>query len=238
MLRNKSTNINIQAPMLKWEFRVAMIYLPIHCFVLPIFFGYLPILLPGVSLTHTQVNMLYYGMGLFFCLVVMGKYLRRNFDTLLDGLLHCVISFAVGVSLNFILSLLLYTILELTPLDLGVSPNDASVDSMSEIGYGPTLAIVVFMAPIVEEVLYRGLMFGSIYNKVGRKAAYIISVLFFAFLHTWQFVAASGDLTLFIYMLNYIPAGVALAYSYERSGSLWVPIAFHMFVNYMAMSVV
>ena len=71
-------------------------------------------------------------------------------------------------------------------------------------------------------------------RRRGRLAAYAVSVLLFCFYHVWQYVLL--DWRYLLQMINYIPVSVALCYSYEKSGTIWVPIAFHMLVNAISMS--
>ncbi len=39
------------------------------------------------------------------------------------------------------------------------------------------------------------------------------------------------DLTLLIFLIQYIPVSFVLTWCYERSGSIWVPIFLHMLIN-------
>ena len=97
-------------------------------------------------------------------------------------------------------------------------------------------AISVVLAPVVEEPIFRGLLYGAV-RRHSRAAAYFASVLVFGLYHVWQYVFVFADWRYFLQIINYIPVTVALCYSYERSGSIWVPMAFHMFINAMSMSV-
>ena len=95
-------------------------------------------------------------------------------------------------------------------------------------------AVAVLLAPIVEEPLFRGLLYGQIRRR-SRAAAYCVSVLLFCFYHVWQYLLL--DWRYIFQMINYVPASVGLCYSYEKSGTVWAPIAFHMFINAVSMSV-
>ena len=107
---------------------------------------------------------------------------------------------------------------------------------MADTGFNMTFALAVFLAPMVEEPLFRGAVFGSLYRR-SRWAAYAVSAALFSLYHVWQFAAAYGDPTYLIYALAYVPVSLALAFAYERSGSIWVPIAFHMTINAVTMYV-
>ena len=85
----------------------------------------------------------------------------------------------------------------------------------------------------MEEVLFRGYVFGNIRGS-SRLAAYIVSCLLFAFLHVWQFAVVSHSFTYFLLMLQYLVPGLVLAWVYEHSGTLWGSILLHMCVNALA----
>jgi membrane protease YdiL (CAAX protease family) len=90
--------------------------------------------------------------------------------------------------------------------------------------------IVIFLAPFVEEVLFRGLVFGNLKNK-SRLMGYAVSCLLFALLHVWQFAVNNQDVTYFLVMVQYLVPGVVLAWAYEHSGTLWTAIGIHAAVN-------
>ncbi len=114
------------------------------------------------------------------------------------------------------------------------NPNDQAVVDMVADN-GALRAAVIFMAPIVEEVLFRGALFGGV-RKKNRVLAYALSMLMFALCHVWQYAIAAADWTVLIYVLQYLPVGFALAWAYERCGSIWVPIGMHMMINAMSLA--
>jgi membrane protease YdiL (CAAX protease family) len=81
------------------------------------------------------------------------------------------------------------------------------------------LAIVLF-APIAEELFFRGIVFNAWRREASRRWAYVGSAALFAVIH-FQLVSLVP-----IFLL-----GLALAWVYERSGSLLAPIAMHATVN-------
>ena len=93
-----------------------------------------------------------------------------------------------------------------------------------------TLLIVVLLAPFVEEVLFRGLVFGNLKGK-SRPVAYVVSCALFALLHVWQFAVVERDVTYFLLMIQYLVPGVVLAWAYEHSGTLWTSIGVHAVAN-------
>ena len=90
--------------------------------------------------------------------------------------------------------------------------------------------IVVVLAPFVEEALFRGYIFGNL-REVSRAGAYAVSALAFALIHVWQFAAASRDPAYLLLAVQYAVPGLVMAWTYERSGTLWGSILLHSLIN-------
>ena len=116
----------------------------------------------------------------------------------------------------------------------GGNPNDQMVWDLT-LDNNAFRAAVIFMGPIVEEILFRGALFGGL-RKRSRVWAYVLSIAIFSLCHVWQYAIAAMDWTILIYVLQYIPVAVALAWAYERSNSIWVPIGMHMLINSMSLA--
>ncbi len=207
-----------------------LVYLPFHIFILPLF---LPALLMEAGMTDLgEINLVYYALSFVLVLAVFWSYLRGEFDPLVERLGHCLLTFLMALGLDYVLSLAVNSVV--LAVTQGVdNPNDTMIGEIALESGGTIKAAAIFMAPIVEEVLFRGVIFGGVRRK-NRLLAYVLSVLMFSVYHVWQYVAVSGDLSLLIYVLQYLPVSIVLAWAYERSGSLWVPIGFHMMINSMS----
>ena len=92
---------------------------------------------------------------------------------------------------------------------------------------------IVFFAPVAEELLFRGLLFRNML-RFGKLTGWICSVAAFALVHVLGYVGEYDLLRFLLATLQYIPAGVALCYSYYRSGSVFSPIIMHIFINFLA----
>ena len=108
--------------------------------------------------------------------------------------------------------------------------NDVSISAQIDDAPRVTMLIVIFLAPFVEEVLFRGLVFGGLRGK-SVLLAYAVSCALFALVHVWQLVVLSRDLTYFLLMVQYLVPGVVLAWVYDRSGTLWTAIGLHAVTN-------
>jgi membrane protease YdiL (CAAX protease family) len=83
--------------------------------------------------------------------------------------------------------------------------------------------IALVWAPLVEELVYRGLAYPALASTLGRRAAVFLSGPLFYVLHLvyqrpW-------------FLLHYVVAGWVLAWAFARRGRLWVPVVLHSFGN-------
>jgi membrane protease YdiL (CAAX protease family) len=93
----------------------------------------------------------------------------------------------------------------------------------------PWLAVlaIVLLAPIAEEVFFRGVVFNALLREGGRRWAYIGSSALFAVIHLDP-----------VAMLPLFLLGLALAWVYQRSRNLLAPIVMHATVNGIAVAIV
>lgn len=108
--------------------------------------------------------------------------------------------------------------------------NDSAISAQMGSAPHTTLLIVIFLAPFVEETLFRGLVFGGLKER-SRFAAYAVSCALFALLHVWQFAVADRNPAYFLLMVQYLIPGLVLAWAYDHAGTLWAPIGLHAGVN-------
>jgi CAAX protease family protein len=88
------------------------------------------------------------------------------------------------------------------------------------------IVLIVFAAPISEEVCFRGMLFGGLREKLPRIGAALLSGLIFGGLHALTGVTAVPPLILF---------GILLALLYEKTGSILPGIILHMLNNAVAL---
>lgn len=203
-------------------------WLPMHLFVVPLLVSMAAAFAP-VDLDGAEVNLICFALGFAFVLAVMGPWLRRNFDVLVENPGRCALCLAVALAADYEITLLVQIVLLLLEQSIE-NPNSAQVAVYASDNYGAMKATAVFLAPIVEESLFRGVVFGSIRRR-SRAAAYAVSMLLFGLYHVWQYALIYADPWQLVYMAQYLPAGFVLNWQYERSGSIWTPVAFHMLLN-------
>ena len=211
-------------------------YLPMHIFIIPLLAGLLAAFSPE-PVDDVTVNVAYYAVGLAFTLFVMGSWLRRDFDTLLDNWSRCLLCAVFAYAAYWALSFVTAALLLWSEGEVLNPNNEAIMELSSGGGYGPLRGLAIFIAPLVEETLFRGVIFGSLRRRGWRTIAYIVSIVTFSIYHVWQYVLLYADPSLFIYALQYIPVSAALAWLYDRSGTIWGSIFFHMIINLIAFQV-
>ena len=86
-----------------------------------------------------------------------------------------------------------------------------------------SLAGIIGVGPFFEELIFRGFLYGTLRGRLGPTAAGLASAGVFSLVHGYGLV---GFLTVFW-------SGVAFAWVYEKSGSLWPGVAAHAAGNFL-----
>lgn len=208
----------------KGEAIAALAYIPVHVVLLPLLlYAVLFRLFPGIS--EGGFNFVYYAIGAGYMLLFELRFLRRDFDPLCDAPLACLIEVLAGYGLMLLLNMAINGALSLLPAD---NPNNAAVIGMADAELGTVSAMAVFLAPIVEELMFRAGVFGLLRRR-SRFLAYAASILLFSVYHIWTF--AVFDPRELLYLVQYVPASFVLCRCYERSNTVWAPIFLHMLIN-------
>ena len=107
--------------------------------------------------------------------------------------------------------------------DIFVNPEQqALLDHFPKTPAGVALLtlLAVVMAPLFEELFFRGFLFRGLARSWGWPLAAVVSGAIFGAVHQ--------QLTVFIPLFA---LGFVLAWTYKRTGSLWTPIALHAVFN-------
>ena len=209
------------------EWILALLWLPVHRFVLP------PLLLRVFpQLDDSGLNFGCYAVGAVYMLLTQFRFLRRDFDPLCERLFAIFLQVLGCYGAMLLFNMALSSLLTLFAGELD-NPNNAAVVSMARLNSGPVAAMAVFLAPIVEEMMFRAAIFGALRHR-SRLLAYLAGMLLFPLYHVWGY--ALSDPTAWIYILQYIPVSYLLCRCYERSDSIWGSVALHMLINYVALN--
>ena len=207
------------------ETAAALVYLPIHVVLLPILLYKLPV---TASMSELQINITVYITGAIYMLLTEMRFLRRDFDPLCDRPLYCILQVVICYAIMMACNMLLNSVLlQLLPSE-SQNPNNQAVVELAGLEYGKTAALAVFLAPLVEEPIFRGGIFG-ILRPHNRTLAYVVSMLLFSLYHVWGY--AVSDPVYWLYLLQYLPVSWLLCRCYERCNSIWGSIFLHMTIN-------
>ena len=113
--------------------------------------------------------------------------------------------------------------------------NDEAIFAMRGTNRFLMVIGTVVLVPPAEECIFRGLIFRKLYGK-NRWAAYLVSILAFACIHILGYIGKYSPLELTMAVLQYLPAGLCLAWSYAKSDTIFAPILIHAAVNYITIN--
>ncbi|WP_353892778.1 CPBP family intramembrane glutamic endopeptidase [Proteinivorax hydrogeniformans] len=164
---------------------------------------------------HIPISLIFAGVG---SLLIYKWMVNRKGDSFLEvcrfnklSLDKSVVSFIAGMSLLYLSSVI-----------VGFFPDeaiDSHVENMSSLTEGGVLLFFLaagIMAPLIEEVIFRGLIFKELRGKVSIFAVILIQALLFGFYHL---NLVQGAYTFVM--------GVFLGISLLWTGSIWAPILIH-----------
>ena len=222
--------------MSRGQIAAALIYLPIHVVLLP----WLVTALWGDRLNAAQLNFACYAAAIVYMLLFQWHFLRRDFDPLWERPMRIVLEvFACygwmllcNLVLNFAIGVVEAALTQAEPGFAAANPNNNAVLQMANTDYGMVNALALFLAPIVEELIFRAAIFSLLYRR-SRAAAYVVSILLFAVYHVWGY--ALSDPIIWLYLLQYLPVSYLLCRCYERCNSVWGSIFMHMLVNFISL---
>lgn len=116
------------------------------------------------------------------------------------------------------------------------SQNQAVIENLAQAH--PVIIVItsVILAPIVEELLFRGTIFGWLY-ELHPMIAHLGSAFLFGFVHIMDAVL-SGNYQEWYQIFAYFLMGAVLSFLYEKRNNIYVPILSHMMNNLISILLV
>ena len=115
----------------------------------------------GVTISSGLQNILYYYILFAATLIIFHGFLGRTSRNFADNLGGACKFMAIGLVALYGLNELAYRLTRLV-VPTQTNLNDTTISAQIEDAPHMTLLIVIFLAPFVEEVLFRGLVFGNL----------------------------------------------------------------------------
>lgn len=190
----------------------------------------------GRDLPDNVCNLIVYYLLFFLTLMIFWNYLEHTTRRFFSNFWKTMGAVCAGLVAFYGLNELSCRVFDLF-LGNMTNLNDVAISAQMHDAPRSTMMIVLFLAPFVEDMLFRGYLFGNL-RPVNCALAYTVSCLLFAFLHVWQFVVIRRDLSYLPLMLQYLAPGLAFAWTYEKSGTLWGSVLLHAMVNALAVWVI
>ena len=203
-------------------------YLLISLFVLPYALDFLN-LLPAEPLSATVLNLVYFSMNFMSVLVIFRRFLTASVKTALAAPWRCLRFAALGLFTYLVAMNLISRGIGLIDPDF-TNINDNIVTQLSQEHRIFMGIATMFLVPISEETLYRGLVFQGFHRK-NRLLAYGLSALIFGAIHVMNYIGLYDWLTLLLCFVQYLPAGLVLAWAYEKTDTVITPIIIHITIN-------
>ena len=139
----------------------------------------------------------------------------------IDLLLSILLAAIVGTGASFLLNFL---------VDRFPSKPPVGLKNLSEmIAGGNGLVLVSFIlavcviAPIIEEVIFRGILWRLIEKLISTNVAWIAT--------SFMFAAAHGDI---LHIIAVFPLGILFGYLRKKTNNIWAPIVAHAANNLLA----
>ena len=208
-------------------------YLPFYVVLLGWGIQWLSELL-GLGLTELQINVAFFVINCVMIWVIFHNFLIRSFRAIRfwELVQALILGFCLYYAGNFVFNWII-SLLDLTI----TSFNDETIMGLISQNKWVMVICSVLLAPIVEETLVRGLLFGVL-RRQSRILAYVVTIIFFAVMHVWQYLLVYDFKSVLLAALQYIPASIALGWTYEKSNTVWAPIFLHMTINAISMGII
>ena len=106
-----------------------------------------------------------------------------------------------------------------------MSENQALINMISQSHPFIILVTSVFLAPIVEEIIFRGMIFGWLYEW-NTWVAHVVSGFLFGFVHI-MIPVLQGNASEWLHIVSYFAMGIVLSVLYEKKNNIFVPMMTH-----------
>ena len=182
--------------------------------------------------TTLEINLCFYSVNLVVILWIFRRFLADNFHLLQENWKKLLISIPTALFLYFFLTILVGLIV------LSVEPtfqneNNSAVLVLLEGNPIFTAVLSIVLAPLIEETMFRGLIFGNLY-RVNRVLAYLVTALGFSAIHVIGYLGVLSPVEILLSLLQYVPATVILCGVYAYTDTIYAPMLLHAIINLIA----
>jgi len=210
------------------------------CIYLTLYLAVLPRLVPLLArfllpqLNAAQINFIFFAVDFAAITAILFSFLRRSLRDARQApgptIWYAILGYLGTQTLG---SILVRFILRIEPEFANI--NDMAINALVAENFVLMAIGTVILAPITEELLFRGLVFRGLYDR-SPLAAYLISMTLFSLIHVTGYIGHYPPKMLILCFIQYLPAAYCLNFAYRRSGTIAAPILTHMLLNLAALS--
>ena len=208
--------------------RLGFLWLAVSMVLLPVILPLCNQLLP-TPLSIGLLNVVYYGSNFAATVGILHRFLWESAAVALKQLPRVLLFPLLGFLGYQIMTTQLTQLIWFFEPDFG-NINDENIFSMLDADTIPLALATIFLVPLAEESIYRGLIFRNLLEK-RPVVAYLVSMAAFASIHVTGYIGTASPLTLVLCFLQYLPAGLCLCFCYQQTGTIMTPILIHTIVN-------
>ena len=204
------------------------LYLAFQLLLLPSVLTWVNIQL-GSPMNQAVYNFVYYVVNFTAMVCIFHRFLRDSLAAAWEDFWNFIQAVVLGFVAYLACSKVFDWVISLIHANLS-NINDSTVTAMLRSNYVLMVICVVVLAPVTEELLYRGLIFRNIWQQ-SEVAGYLISMVAFAAIHVLGYIGTTDPVTLILCFIQYLPAGLCLAWTYTKADNLFAPIVVHALNN-------
>lgn len=218
-------------PLRKYELLLGSIYGVLQLFLLPLI-----VVLIGYFLSWEEwfMNCVMFCLN-FICLTaIFHRFLIEAVKTAVAQPARTLKAAFFGLLLYFGLSFLVGLLIQLVNPDY-LNLNDETVSGMMLEGGVLMGVCTAMLVPVAEELLFRGILFRGIYQR-SPITAWILSPILFSLIHIVGYIGSYDLISFSLAFIQYLPAGICLAFAYRKADTIIAPILIHMVINLIGLT--
>ena len=216
------------SPLSRKEALLGWLFVPVFALLVPLLLGAVVSYWP-VEVGEAQKSTVYYLIGFLYALIFLQHFVKSDWIALWDKKLLVVLTLILTHLLNVVLSFGIAALTVAVWQD-GAQAFVSEIPGLSGSTAEGMFTPLVLLAPLAEEALFRGVVFGTL-RRHSRAAAYIVSVALFAVHSVWQTAVANPGVSFLFLAVTTVPVGVAAAFCYERTQNVWACALYRALIN-------
>jgi hypothetical protein len=144
------------------------------------------------------------------------------------GGFYCwLIAFPLVLSISQLLDIIVYLLFKIPKLPDQIAVYFVKMTFSHPLYFAMAILTIVFLAPLIEEILFRGFLQTFIHKHLGSKQAILITSVCFSFFH----YSSEQGLANIPIVGSLFSLALFLGFIYEKKRSLFAPISLHAIFN-------